>query len=112
MLKIKIRFINMFIEDKIQIIKKSKKEIEEQLQTLEFPVIDGNFDYLIKMPIYSLSKDKMDELQEKFDTLVLEMETLSNKTNKDLWLDDLEQLDLNKMFKKSDKKKLKINKKK
>lgn len=112
MLKIKIRFINMFIEDKIQIIKKNKKEIEGQLETLEFRKVDGNFDYLIKMPIYSLSKDKMDELQEKFDTLVLEMETLSNKTNKDLWLDDLEQLNINKMFKKSDKKKLKINKKK
>ena len=32
MMEIKIRFINMFIEDEIQIIKKSKMEIEEQLE--------------------------------------------------------------------------------
>jgi DNA topoisomerase-2 len=111
MFEIKIRFINMFIEDKIKIIRKSKSQIEEQLETHEFPKVDGSYDYLIKMPIYNLSKDKMDELQLKLDTKVLDLQTITGKSNRDLWTDDLESINIKSLVKNAIKKKLKIIKK-
>lgn len=89
LLKTRIRFIEDFIENRITIIKKRKAEIEEQLVTLEYPKIDDSFDYLLKMPIYSLSLDKIDELNQKIDNLVVDLKTIENKSETQLWEEDI-----------------------
>ena len=58
LLKTKVRFINDFINDNIQIIKKRKAEIEAQLEELDYPKIEDSFDYLLNA--HSLSLDKID----------------------------------------------------
>ena len=45
------------------------------------------------MPIYNLTKDKIDEFNYNLEGKHLEFNTLSLKTNKQLWLDDLKQLE-------------------
>jgi len=93
---IKIRFITDFIEDRINIIKKRKHEIVEQLETLEYFKVEESYDYLLKMPIYALSLDKIDELTSKRDTLAQEYTSLLSKSEHTLWMTDLDDLKLTK----------------
>ena len=41
------------------------------------------------MPIYNLTKDKIDDLNKHKDDLQLKISKLSTKTNIDLWRDDI-----------------------
>ena len=88
-LSIKIRFINEFIDNKIIINNKSKANIIEQLEKGKYPKENDNYDYLLKMPIYNLTKDKIDEFNTNLENKQEEHKTLSSKNNKQLWIDDL-----------------------
>ena len=93
LLKTRVRFIEDFINDNIQIIKKRKSEIEDQLVYLKYPKIDDSYDYLLKMPIYSLSMDKIDEFKAKIANLESELQIITDKNEKTLWLEDLESVE-------------------
>jgi DNA topoisomerase II len=94
--EIKIRFITDFIEDRISIIKKRKNEIIEQLEERDYFKVDDSYDYLLRMPIYALSLDKIDELTSKSDNLKQTHTTLFNKSEHNLWMTDLDELKLTK----------------
>jgi len=88
-LSIKIRFINEFINGTIVINNRSKANIIEQLEKGKYPKENDNYDYLLKMPIYNLTKDKIDEFNANLNGKESEFKTLNAKGNKELWLDDL-----------------------
>jgi DNA topoisomerase-2 len=115
LLKIKIRFINEFISGEILISNKKKSEIIEQLKTRGYQgkptdnagLNDGlnadeneessgeiNYDFLLKMPIYNLTKDKIDEFMEKLAKEQSELDRLNATNNKDMWLEDLEEINV------------------
>jgi len=86
----KVRFILEIINGKLVIFKKKKKDIEELLAERKYPkLVDNSFNYLTSMPIYTFSYEKILELKRLREDKAIELETLSNKTNKDLWVDDL-----------------------
>jgi len=107
-LESKIRFIHEIIDESIKIYKKTRKEIIGQLYSKEFillvdnviietkeksiDTIGADYDYLIKMPIYSLSQDKIDELQKELEKHTNEYNILENKSVKEIWLSELEEL--------------------
>jgi DNA gyrase/topoisomerase IV subunit B len=71
----KMKFIRGVIDNKIIVNNQTKDKIVDQLVKLEFPKLSENksYDYLLHMPIYSLSKEKIDELQKKIDELEEEL---------------------------------------
>jgi DNA topoisomerase-2 len=111
MLAIKVRFIMDIINKKIKIYNKPKAEIIEQIEKLNYPkVLDEvvlskeqynnmnsiqknkcNYEFLIKMPIYNLTKEKVEELQDEKNKCELELEILRNTTAKDMWITDLDE---------------------
>jgi len=93
MLSIKIRFINEFIDGKIIINNRSKSNIIEQLEKGKYPMENESYDYLLKMPIYNLTKDKIDDFNANLETKQTEYKELTCKDNKELWLDDLKVLE-------------------
>ena len=93
LLELKVRFINEYIEELIIIHKREEEDIEKQLETRNYPRYDESFDYLLKLPIKSLSKNKMDELKNILVSKQTEYNLIDNKSNKDLWIDDLNDLD-------------------
>ena len=106
----KIRFILDFISNKLKISNVSKVDIISQLEDFNYPKLGtdinfGKYEYLIKMPIYNLTKDKIEELNKHKDDLEMKINVLSSKTNIDLWKDDLNE------FTKQYKKIYKIKKK-
>lgn len=92
-LSIKIRFINEFIKGKIIINNRSKSDIIKQLEERKYPMEIDSYDYLLKMPIYNLTKDKIDEFNENLENKQSEHKTLFSKDNKELWLDDIKELE-------------------
>lgn len=100
-LEIKIRFIMDFIEGKIVIIKKKKNEIIEHLESLSYPKSPhDDYDYLLKMPIYNLTQDKIDEFNEKLNNKKDELSRLNLTNRKEMWLREL--FELEKLLKNSD----------
>lgn len=115
LLNSKIRFIEEYIGGSLDINKKSKEYILSLLEQRGYPKLkwnndnknnrnndnkEGNsdsddnesnvsFDYLIRMPIFSLSLEKIKELQNQRDNKKSELDTLQSKTEKDLWKEDL-----------------------
>ena len=64
---------------------------QEGLESLKKADRDSaSYDYLIKLPIYSLTKEKIEELKAEKDKLLKQLASLDAKTVKQLWLDDLE----------------------
>ena len=93
LVSVKIRFIMEFIKNDIQISNKRKEEIIKQLEERQYPKLGeetsfGCYEFLIKMPIYNLTKNKIDELMKQKEELEKNINILTNKTDKDLWKDD------------------------
>lgn len=93
-LESKMKFINLVITKKIDIFNKPKDKVisiirENKLMPLKD---EPEYDFLIKMSFYSLTKEKIDELKKILDSKNKEYNTLKNKTAKRMWLDDLESL--------------------
>ena len=114
----KVEFIKGIINDTIIINKQSKKSIIEQLYHKRFPLIytenseehvidltehnnllsdtkliklykSNNYDYLIKLPIDSLTIEKIEELERIHNDRIIEVELLKSKTEKDIYLEEL-----------------------
>jgi len=93
----KFRFIYAVVNNEIIINKKGKKDIESQLEkyTEISPSADeNNYEYLLKMPIYSLTLEKMNELEQSIKILKEEYEIYSNTSEEEFWLQDLEHIKL------------------
>jgi len=49
-----------------------------------------NFDYLLSMPLYSLTKDKIEELQKKITEKKAQIKHLEDMTEADIWMQELD----------------------
>jgi DNA topoisomerase-2 len=96
----KMKFIKGVIDGTIVVNNQSKEKITDQLEKLEFPKLSENksYDYLVQMPIYSLSKEKIDELQKKIDNLEEELAIIEKTTEIERW--KMELLELKKIIEK------------
>ena len=95
----KVKFILFIIENKLEINNKKKTEIETKLIELEFPKLGKNkdddkvsYDYLLHMPVYNLTKEKIDELKQQMDDKEAEYNELNDQSCEDIWLCELDQL--------------------
>ena len=91
-LEAKIRFIKEYIEGKLQINNKSKDFINKLLEKYEYPKHENNFDYLLNMPIYALTSERIDLLERNCNDKNKELEYIKSKTASELWIIDLKEL--------------------
>jgi len=93
----KKKFIEMIIKNKLKILNMSQEKILKLLDENKFHKFtdDKPYDYLIKMPFITLSKENIDNLNSTYNIKKKEYDILKNKTIERLWLDDLEELELN-----------------
>ena len=97
-LETKAKFILFVSEGKIVVNKRSKQNIIEQLTEHEFPTWeslndkeegDEMYDYLLRMPLYNLTIEKIEEFMNRLQAKKSEYNTLKSKTPEDLWREDL-----------------------
>lgn len=86
------KFIKLILEGKIQVNNKLKEEIIKQIETFSLDKIDGDYDYLLRMPIYSLTREMFEKLKEDFKMKKDEIEKLKLVEPKDMYLEDLSEL--------------------
>lgn len=91
------RFIKAILDGKIKINNVPKDEIVNQIESIGLDKIEGSYDYLLRMPIYSLTKELFEKLKEDFSNKKLEIKKLEETEPKDMYLSDLD--DLKKKFK-------------
>lgn len=86
----KYLFCKGIIDETIKVAKQTKEKIVAQLEKLEKIVKqDDSYDYLLRMPIHSISKETMEKLKEEIASLKAELKTLASTTPEDIWNEDL-----------------------
>lgn len=97
----KVKFILMVVEKKLEINNKKKQEIEDKLEKLKFPKIGRtkddtkvSYDYLLSMPLYNLTQEKIEELKEQEKEKQTEYDDLNKKTCQYIWLKELDELEI------------------
>ena len=88
-------FIKGVIEETIIIKNQSLEKIYKQLESAERIVKDNNdsFDYLLRMQMSSMTKEKLSQLKEDIRKLKNQLDELKSKTIEQLWKDDLNDID-------------------
>ena len=92
-LSAKARFIQYNLDTTIDLRKKSKDEIFTILTNFKFDLGEnGDFNYLIKMPMDSVSKENVEKLMKEHEQKKAELETIKAQTLEEMWLKELEEL--------------------
>ncbi len=100
LISFKVKFILMVVEKKLEVNNKKRTEIEEKLEKLKFPKLGRSkddpkvsYDYLLSMPIYNLTYEKIEELKKQQEDKESEYEDLNAKSPQDIWADELDVLE-------------------
>lgn len=89
----KFLFIKGVIEKTIIISNKSDEEIIKQLEKVEKIIkLNNSYDYLLNMPMRSITKSNYEKLKETIKNLKNELIDLKKETIEDLWIKDLTEL--------------------
>lgn len=74
----KLKFVKLIIDSDIQIMKRSKKDIELELESKGFVKLDGSYDYLLKLPIHSFTIETFEKLVQNAKEIKAKFEELKN----------------------------------
>jgi DNA topoisomerase-2 len=85
----KIKFIDDVIHENIKIFRQPLEFINSQLEMKKYSKIENSYRYLTDMKIHSFSKDTIDALTEKMNSLNSEYTHILNMKLKDFWNDVL-----------------------
>ena len=88
------KYIQGNLDDKIDLRKKTKEQINNLLESMKFDkdLENGNFNYLTKMPMDSVSQENVDKLMKEHGDKELELIKINNYKIQNLWLDELKNL--------------------
>lgn len=91
LLTAKARYIKMIVNDELIISKRPRNSIEEDLIKFKFDKINDSYDYLLKMPMDCLTKEKIEELEKQCAEKQEQYQDLLYSEPIDLWKYDLNQ---------------------
>ena len=83
----------MVIDNVLDIRKYTKQELIQFLEEKEFKKESNTYNYLIGMPLYQMTKDLVDQLNETFENKQEEYKMIEEKSIEKMWLKDLKDLD-------------------
>lgn len=86
------KFIKAIIDGKLKINNIPKDQIITGIESLKLDKIDDSYDYLLRMTIYSLTKEMYEKLKEEFKLKKEEIAKLEATDPKDMYLLDLSEL--------------------
>ena len=89
----KYLFVKGVIEKTINVENKAEEDVVRQLERVKDIVkIDDSYNYLLNMPMKSMTKEVYRKLKEDIQEVAAELKEISKKEPKDLWLADLDAL--------------------
>ena len=98
-LKNKVKFITAVINDKFKMNRK-KDVVIQDLERLKYEKFSGDYNYLLNMSLFSLTSEKVKELQKQKSEKQAELERIRNTSAEEMWIQDLDDLlvEYEKMF--------------
>lgn len=90
----KVTFIKAVIDDKLVLTKRATSAIEKDLDRMDKIFrIDHKYDYLLQMPISSITKEKYTKLIEQLKNEKAKLQKLKKTSIEQMWLDDIAELE-------------------
>jgi DNA topoisomerase-2 len=86
------RFIKFILDGKLEIKSRTKEEITLDCWKLSLEKIDDSYDYLLRMPLWSLTKELFEKLKDDYRAKKADIEALTLVEPKDMYLSDLAEL--------------------
>lgn len=86
------RFIKAIIDGKLDIKNRPKEEIIKNIQVLNIEMVDDSYDFLLRMPIWSLTNELFQKLKEDYLKCKADIESFQKIEPKDMYLEDLKEL--------------------
>lgn len=86
------KFIKSILESKLDVKNKSKNILIEEITKLNLDKIEDSYDYLLRMPIYSLSSELFEKLKSDYSTKKAEIIEFEQLDSKDMYIADLVEL--------------------
>ena len=89
----KYYFIKAVVDGDIVVNKQKKDKIIAQIKKFDkIKPIDGSYEYLLQMPIYQLTFERMEELKKQIEEGKEEYKKTKDTSIQDMWLVDLKEL--------------------
>jgi len=89
----KARYIEYTLIDKIDLRRKNAETVTKMLETNGFDRIDGDYKYLVKMPMDSVTIENVDKLRKERDDTQKELDILIATTLEQMWMKELNELE-------------------
>lgn len=86
------KFIKLILDGKIIVNNQPKEKILTQIESNGLEKIDDSYDYLLRLPIWSLTKEIFEKLKEDFTAKKEEIKVVEAWTPKNMYLEDLQEL--------------------
>jgi DNA topoisomerase-2 len=86
------KFIKAILDEKLKVNNVPKVEIIKGIDLMQLDKIDDSYDYLLRMPIYSLTKEVFDKLKSDFIEKKAEIAKIEATDPKDMYVSDLHEL--------------------
>ena len=89
-----VKFIRDQIKDtsEVNLKKKSLKECDEILQKNKYEMIDGSYEYIMKLPVSAFTTEKITKHEKDMQDILAEIGRLEKTTWREMWIADLEAL--------------------
>jgi DNA topoisomerase-2 len=89
------KFVKLIIDGKLKINNIPRKEIILYLQTADFDEVNGSYNYLLNMPIHSLTKETYEQLLKEVAEKKAELAEIKKKEPIEMYKEDLIELKKN-----------------
>ncbi len=89
-----VEFIRLHCEDKIDLRRKTDEECDKILADAGLERIEESFDYLLKLPMRTLTKENIDRHQAQLDDLNKRIDLIEKTSPQEMWIQDLTSLKL------------------
>ena len=86
------KFIRAILENKLDIKNKTKEQLISDITAMNLDLIDDSYDYLLRMPLWSLTKELFEKLKLDFTAKKEEIVELEKVEPKDMYLSELKEL--------------------
>ena len=89
----KAKYIKQTLNGTIDLRRKTAQQITELLESMEFVKLDGDYKYLIKMPMDSVSEENVVKIMEDKENMTKDLDELSKTSVETIWLRELDMLE-------------------
>ena len=88
----RFKFSKQVISNDLVLFSRSKSDIVSELTQKKFDRFSDSFDYLLNLPLYSFTSERLDKLSEDLIATKKHHEILVNSSVEQMWMQDLSSL--------------------